>query len=183
VIVARGGAIYFTDPWYGRMPVFGIERDRELSFQGVYRIEPQHGLLELVCDDFEMPNGLCLTPDESRLLVNDTPRAQIRVFDVAPDGSLSGGRIFFEGIGTGDLAEGVVDGMKLDERGNVYVTGPGGIWVLSSSGEHLGTIELPEVVGNLNWGDADWKTLYVCASTSVYRIRMKVAGNRLGYMV
>jgi gluconolactonase len=108
------------------MPVFGIERDRELSFQGVYRIEPQHGLLKLVCDDFEMPNGLCLTPDESRLLLNDTPRAQIRVFDVAPDGSLSGGRIFFERIGTGDLAEGVVEGMKLDERGNVYVTGPAG---------------------------------------------------------
>jgi gluconolactonase len=129
-----------------------------------------------------MPNGLCLTADESQLLVNDTSRAHIRVLDVAPDGSLSGGRVFFEGIGTGDGAEGVVDGMKLDERGNVYVTGPGGIWVLSGEGEHLGTIELPEVAGNLNWGGPGWETLYVCASTSVYRIQMTVAGNRLGYM-
>jgi gluconolactonase len=183
VIVARSGAIYFTDPWYGRMPVFGIERDRELGFPGVYRIAPEDGRLELVCDDFEMPNGLCLTADESQLLVNDTPRAHIRVFDVARDGSLSDGRIFCDSIGSGDVAEGVVDGMKLDERGNVYVSGPGGIWVLSSEGEHLGTIEVPEVVGNLNWGGPGWKTLYICASTSVYRIPMTVAGNRLGYMV
>lgn len=182
VIVSRNGAIYFTDPWYGRRAGSGVERERELGFQGVYRIDPDDGEVTLVARDFEMPNGLCLTPDESQLLVNDTPRAHIRIFDVEQDGSLSGGQVLREGIGNGVESEGVVDGMKVDEHGNVYVSGPGGIWVLSPDGRHLGTIGIPEVVGNLNWGDSDRKTLYVCATTSVYRIRMSVAGNRLGYM-
>jgi gluconolactonase len=181
VIVASDGSIYFSDPWYGRMPVHGVERERELGFQGVYRIAPD-GELQLLEDDFGMPNGLCLTPDESQLLVDDTPRAHIRIFDVAAEGSLSNGRIFFEGIGTGDTSGGVVDGMKLDEHGNVYVTGPDGIWVISPDGVHLGTIELPEITANLNWGGPDWSTLYVCASTSIYGVPMSVSGNRLGYM-
>ena len=182
VIVARDGSIYFTDPWYGRMPVFGVERPRELGFQGVYRVDVTSGELELVADDFAMPNGLCLTRDESQLLVNDTPRAHIRVFDVAPDGSLENGRMFFEGIGSGADGEAGVDGMKLDERGNVYVTGPGGIWVISPVGAYIGTIPVTETVGNLNWGGRDWKTLYICASRSLYALEMAVAGNRLGYM-
>ena len=164
------------------MPVFGVERPRELDFQGVYRVDGATGDLELVADDFAMPNGLCLTRDESQLFVNDTPRAHIRVFDVAPDGSLENGRLFFEGIGSAAEGEAVVDGMKLDERGNVYVTGPGGIWVISPSGANIGTIQIPETVGNLNWGGSDWRTLYICASTSVYALDMAVAGNRLGYM-
>jgi gluconolactonase len=91
--------------------------------------------------------------------------------------------VFAESIGTADLAKGdLVDGMKLDERGNVYVTGPEGVLVFSPAGEHLGTVKVPEPVGNLNWGDDDWKSLYIPASTSVYRVRMNVAGNRLGYM-
>jgi gluconolactonase len=182
VIVARDGSVYFTDPWYGRKPVWGVERERELGFQGVYRVAPDDGRLELLADDFEMPNGVCLTPDESQLLVNDTPRAHIRVFDVAADGSLAGGRVLFAGVGSAAEGEAVVDGMKLDEHGNVYVSGPGGVWVISPEGEHLGTIELPEIVGNMNWGGPDWRTLYVCASTSLYSIAMSVAGNRLGYM-
>jgi gluconolactonase len=181
VIVARDGSIYFTDPWYGRKPVWGVERERELGFQGVYRVAPDDGHLELLADDFEMPNGLCLTPDESQLLVNDTPRAHIRVFDVAADGSLAGGRVLFAGVGSAAEGEAVVDGMKLDEHGNVYVSGPGGVWVISPEGEHLGTIELPEIVGNMNWGGPDWRTLYICASTSLYSLAMSVAGNRLGY--
>ena len=88
-----------------------------------------------------------------------------------------------DGIGSGDLASGgLVDGMKLDGRGNVYVTGPRGVWVFAPDGELLGVIQLPENVGNLNWGDEDWRSLFISASTSVYRVRMKVAGNRLGYM-
>jgi len=114
--------------------------------------------------------------------VNDTERAHIRVFDVGPDHQLSNGRVFAENIGDGDLAKGVVDGMKIDERGDVYVTGPEGIWVFSPEGEHLGTIQVPEPTGNLNWGDDDWKSLYIPSSTSIYRVRMKVGGNRLGYM-
>jgi gluconolactonase len=183
VIVARDGSIIFTDPTYGRMPGFGLEREQDLDFQGVYRIPAGGGDLQLLVDDFAQPNGLCFTADESLLYVNDTTRAHIRVFDVSADHQLSNGRVFAENIGTADLAKGdLVDGMKLDEQGNVYVTGPEGVLVFSRDGEHLGTIKVPEPVGNLNWGDDDWQTLYIPASTSVYRVRMKVAGNRLGYM-
>ena len=183
VIVARDGSIVFTDPTYGRMPGFGLEREQDLNFQGVYRIPAGSGEIELLVDDFSQPNGLCYSPDESLLYVNDTDRAHIRVFDVGAGGSLSNGRVFADAIGDGDLAKGgLVDGMKADERGNVYVTGPDGVWVFDPGGEHLGVIEVPESVGNLNWGDADWRTLYIPASTSVYRVRLKVAGNRLGYM-
>jgi gluconolactonase len=183
VIVAADGSIIFTDPTYGRMPGFGLEREQELDFQGVYRLPADGGDLQLLIDDFAQPNGLCFTPDESQLYINDTVHAHIRVFDVGPDHALSNGRVFAEGIGTGDLASGeLVDGMKLDERGNVYVTGPKGVWIFAPDGEHLGVIEVPENVGNVNWGGDDWSTLYIPASTSVYRIRLEVAGNRLGYM-
>ncbi len=183
VIVARDGSIIFTDPTYGRMPGFGLEREQELDFQGVYRIPAGGGDLQLLVDDFAQPNGLCFSTDESLLYINDTDRAHIRVFDVGSDHQLSNGRVFAENIGTADLAKGdLVDGMKLDEQGNVYVTGPEGVWVIAPEGEHLGTIKVPESVGNVNWGDDDWQTLYIPASTSVYRVHMKVAGNRLGYM-
>jgi gluconolactonase len=183
VIVASDGSILFTDPTYGRMPGFGVEREQDLDFQGVYRLPAGGGDLELLVDDFGQPNGLCFSPDEKLLYINDTDKAHIRVFDVGANHSLSNGRVFAENIGDGDLAKGgLVDGMKLDEQGNVYVTGPDGVWVFGSGGEHLGTIEIPESVGNLNWGDDDWQTMYIPASTSVYRVRLKVAGNRLGYM-
>jgi gluconolactonase len=183
VIVARDGSILFTDPTYGRMPGFGLEREQDLDFQGVYRLPAGGGDLQLLVDDFAQPNGLCFSTDESLLYINDTDRAHIRVFDVGADHQLSNGRVFAESIGTADLAKGdLVDGMKLDERGNVYVTGPEGVLVFSPAGEHLGTVKVPEPVGNLNWGDDDWKSLYIPASTSVYRVRMNVAGNRLGYM-
>jgi gluconolactonase len=181
VIVARDGSILFSDPTYGRMPVFGLEREQELDFQGVYRI-PAGGGLELLVDDFEQPNGLCFSPDESLLYVNDTARAHIRVFDVGPGHQLSNGRVLAEGIGDGVIEHGVVDGMKIDELGNVYVTGPEGVWVFGSDGEHLGVIKVPEGTGNVNWGDEDWRSLYIAASSSIYRVRMQVGGNRLGYM-
>jgi gluconolactonase len=183
VVVKRDGAIYFTDPTFGRMPGFGIEREQDLDFQGVYRIAPGGGDPQLLVDDFVQPNGLCFSADESLLYINDTTRAHIRVFDVAADGTISNSRVLAEGIGTGDLASGqLVDGMKLDERGNVWVTGPGGVWVFSPDGEHLGTVEVPENVGNLNWGGPDWNWLFIPASTSMYRLKCRVAGNRLPYM-
>jgi gluconolactonase len=183
VIVADDGSIYFSDPWYGRMPVFGVERERELGFQGVYRLEAGGGgEPQLLVDDFEQANGLCFSPDESLLYINDTPRAHIRVFDRRPDGTIANGRMFFDNIGSGVIEEGIPDGMKCDERGNVYVTGPDGVWVITPEGEHLGVLEVPENVGNLNWGGDDWNELYMPSSTSLYRIRMKVAGNRLSYM-
>jgi gluconolactonase len=183
VVVKSDGTIYFTDPTYGRMPGFGIEREQDIDIQGVYRIAPAGGDPELVVDDFVQPNGLCFTADERLLYVNDTDRAHIRVFEVQDDGSLANGRVLAEGIGTGDLSSGeLVDGMKLDERGNIWVTGPKGVWVFSPDGEHLGTLEVPENVGNLNWGGPDWNWLFIPASTSMYRVKTKVSGNRLPYM-
>jgi len=185
VIVHSSGAIYFSDPWYGRMPGFGHPRQRRLGFQGVYRIPPGGGDLELVVgrDEFEMPNGLCFSPDESLLYINDTPGAFINVYDVNADGTLANGRRFAEGIGTGDLeAGGLVDGMKCDEQGNIWVTGPDGVWVFGSDGEHLGVVEIPESVGNLAWGGPDWHTLFVPASSSLYAVKTKVGPRREPYM-
>jgi gluconolactonase len=182
VIVKRDGSICFSDPTYGRMPVFGVEREQDLDFQGVYRLPAGGGETQLLVDDFEQPNGLCFSPDESLLYINDTSRAHIRVFDVTGDGTIANGRMFFENIGRGVIEEGIPDGMKCDEQGNIYVTGPGGVWVISPEGDHRGIIEFPENTGNVNWGGPNWDVLYVCASTSLYRVQMRVSGNRLNYM-
>ena len=209
IVVHPDGGIWFTDPAYGASlsegrpdaaggptnpegvfnPAIGTQGladpaiKRELP-NGVYRIDP-NGRIDLAIgeDQLKSPNGLCFSPDESLLYINDTTRAHIRVFDVGPGHELSNGRVLAENIGEGDLAKGgLVDGMKLDERGNVYVTGPGGVWIISPHGEHLGVIEVPEDVGNVNWGGDDWRTLFIPASTSVYSVRLNVGGNRLGYM-
>jgi gluconolactonase len=183
VVVKSDGAIYFSDPTYGRMPGFGIEREQDLDFQGVYRIPPGGGDTQLLADDFGQPNGLCFSTDESLLYVNDTEKAHIRVFDVQDDGTIANSRVLADGIGTASLEIGdLVDGMKLDERGNIWVTGPGGVLAFSPEGEHIGTIEVPEPVGNLNWGGPDWNWMFIPATSSVYRIECKVSGNRLPYM-
>ena len=183
VVTRSDGTIYFSDPWYGRMPVFGIERERDLGFQAVYRIAPGGGEPELAVaeDEFEMPNGLCFSPDESLLYINDSPRALIKVYDVAADGTIANPRLFFDGIGNGIVAEGIPDGMKCDERGNIWVTGPGGVWIISARGEQLGVVEVPENTGNLAWGGSGWRTLFIPSSTSVYRVQTKVASARLPY--
>jgi gluconolactonase len=183
VVTRSDGSIYFTDPTYGRMPGFGIEREQELSFQGVYRIAPGTAELELAVEQdlFQQPNGLCFSPDESLLYINDTPRALIRVYDVAPDGALQDGRLFFEGIGNGNVSEGAPDGMKCDAAGNVWVTGPRGVWVISATGDHLGVVEVPETVGNLAWGGSDWLTLFLPSSTSLYAVTTKVGPAPLPY--
>lgn len=170
VIIASDGTIYFSDPSYGRMPVFGVEREPELEFRAIYRIRPGSQDVELVDKDFDQPNGVCFSPDESRLYVNDTGRALIKVYDVQPDGALGPSRILLDGIGDGLIENGVVDGMKCDASGAVWVTAPGGVWVISPAGEHIGTIKLPENAGNLNWGGSDWSDLYITASTGLYRI-------------
>lgn len=178
VVVHASGAIYFTDPWYGRMPVFGVERPRELGFQGVYRLPPGHAPgaePQLVVDRylFSMPNGLTFSPDERLMYVNDTEQANIRVFDVAADGRLTNGRIFASGI-KDRLQPGVPDGMKCDQEGNVWVTAPGGLWVYAPDGTHLGRIAIPELAANLAWGGSDWRTLFVCASTGLYAVDTKI---------
>jgi gluconolactonase len=181
VVTRSDRTVYFSDPSYGRMPGFGLERGQELGFQGVFRVSPD-GELHLEADDFGQPNGLCFSPDEKLLYVNDTPRAHIRVFDVDADGSISHSRVFADQIGDGAIEGGVVDGMKCDKRGNIYVTGPRGIWVLSPRAEHLGVIRMPEHAGNLNWGGPNWDELYCACSTSIYRVRTKVRGNPVAYM-
>jgi gluconolactonase len=184
VCVKSDGSIWFSDPWYGRMPGFGVERERALGWQGVFRIPPGGGDPQLVVDkdEYEQPNGLCFSPDESLLYINDTPKAWIKVYDVDSDGTLSNGRMFFEGIGSGIIEKGIPDGMKCDEQGNIWVTGPGGVWVIGSDGEHLGTISIPENVGNLAWGGPDWTWLFVPSSTSLYRVKTKVGPRREPYM-
>ena len=171
VCVRSDGSIYFSDPWYGRMPVYGVERPRQLGFQGVYRVPPGGGAPQLLVDRFlfDQPNGLCFSPDEKLLYVNDTVQTLIRVFDVAADGSLSNGRIFASGIRS-SLEPGVPDGMKCDQRGNVWVTAPGGVWVYAPSGDLLGKVRVPEKVANLAWGGPDFRTLFLTATHSVYRV-------------
>ena len=170
--VKSDGSIYFTDPPYGIK-----SEDEELGFYGVYRLAPD-GKLTLLVKDFVRPNGIAFSPDESKLYVNDSDQGHIRVFDVKPDGTLNNGRIFAEQ--KDKTREGVPDGMKVDIKGNVYSTGPGGVWVFSPTGELLGVIEVPEPPANLAWGGEDYKTLYMTARKSVYRIRLKVTGIKPG---
>ncbi|HZR01016.1 MAG TPA: SMP-30/gluconolactonase/LRE family protein [Chloroflexota bacterium] len=175
VVVRSDGSIFFTDPPYGLRN--GTE-GKELDVNGVYRIDPG-GELHLLVDDFDRPNGLAFTPDERRLLIDDTVRGHIRVFDVAGDGSLSNGRVFAELKGAPG-ERGAPDGMKVDSEGNVYCTGPAGVWVFDPNGRFLGRIVTPEVPANLAWGDPDWRTLYITARTSLYRIRLAVPGIPVG---
>jgi len=175
VCVHSSGAIYFSDPWYGRMPVYGVERPRQLGFQGVYRVPPGGGAPQLLVERylFEQPNGLCFSPDEKRLYVNDTVQALIRVFDVAPDGSLSNARVFASGVRS-ELEPGLPDGMKCDQLGNIWVTAPGGVWIYAANGDLLGKVRVPELVSNLNWGGAEFRTLFMTATHSVYTVTTKV---------
>ena len=169
VVVRLDGTVYFTDPFYlsGNPPP-----PEELGFKGFFSVAPD-GELRLLGDDYIFPNGLAFSPDESNLYVNDTRNSHIRVYDVKENGSLSNERILIEMKGE---EPGAPDGMKVDTEGNIYCTGPGGIWIISPDGTHLGTINFPEIPANLCWGDKDWKTLYVTARTSVYRIRLVAMG-------
>ncbi|MEJ1933690.1 SMP-30/gluconolactonase/LRE family protein [Nostoc sp. NIES-2111] len=183
ICVRSDGSIYFSDPWYGRMPVFGLERPRVLGFQGVYRIPPSGQPLELLVerDLFGQPNGLCFDPAERFLYVNDTEQANVRRFLLQPDGRLGPFELFAEGLASDDLP-GRPDGMKTDEAGNVWCSGPGGIWVYSPVGTLSGKVRTPEMVGNLAWGGPGFRTLFVCASSSVYTLQTKVSGHREPYM-
>jgi gluconolactonase len=171
--VRSDGSIYFSDPTYGRNEFYGRPRPVELDFRGVYRVEPESKRLAVLADDFGQPNGLCFSADERRLFVNDTDRQHIRVFDVMPDGRLANSRVWAETRGDG---AGAPDGMKLDVEGNLYCCGPGGIHVFAPDARCLGVIRVPEYTANFCWGDDDLRSLYITASTSLYRIRTQVAG-------
>ncbi len=173
IVCAQDGGIYFSDPPYGRAEFYGVKREQELTFQGVYRAGADARKPMLLVDDFDRPNGLCFSLDQRRLFVNDTARQHIRVFDVRDNGALAGGRVWAETKGEG---KGAPDGMKLDSAGNVYCCGPGGIHVFSPEAVDLGVIQVPEYTANFAWGDRDLRTLFITASTSVYAIRTVVPG-------
>ena len=176
VIVKSDGSIYFSDPSFGRMKYYGVARDAELDFRGVYRLDPQTGTLRLLIDDFDQPNGLTFSLDEQQLFINDTMRAHIRVFDVDDDAGLSNGRVWAEL--TGDR-EGLADGMKIDTAGNLYTAGPGGVQVFAPDATCLGVIHVSQGVANFTWGDADLRSLFINAGTSLYRTRVNVPGRTL----
>lgn len=173
VVVKSDGAIYFSDPTYGRDEGYGNPRPLQLDFRGVYRVAPGDHSLSLLVDDLGQPNGLCFSLDEKQLYVNDTIRRHIRLFDVLADGTLSNGRVWVETTGEG---AGAPDGMKIDGAGNVYCCGPGGIHVFAPDATCLGVIRMPEYTANFCFGDDDLCSLYVTASTSIYRFRVKTPG-------
>ncbi|HEX4545667.1 MAG TPA: SMP-30/gluconolactonase/LRE family protein [Candidatus Acidoferrum sp.] len=169
VVIGPDTALYFTDPTLD-LPE---GEKQEIPFQGVYRLDAQ-GEVRLLTKDLTQPNGLAFSPDGKRFYVDDTKQRNIRVYDFNLDGTLANGRIFAEE--PGGKGDGVPDGMKVDREGNLYVTGPRGIWVWDPEAHHLGTIILPEQPANLAWGDSDDGTLYFTATTSVYRLRTSVHG-------
>jgi gluconolactonase len=164
VVVKSDGAIYFTDPPYGVRA-----ENRELDFQGVYRVAPDGGLTLLV-DDFEKPNGLCFSPDEQVLYIADTDKHWLRAFDVKADGTLEKGRVFCR------AEEMRPDGIKCDVAGNVYVTAVDGVWVYSPAGEMIEKIPTEERPANLAFGGSDGRTLYMTARTSVYSVPVRYPG-------
>jgi gluconolactonase len=173
IVTRSDGGIYFTDPPYGRAKFYGVERPQALAFQGVYRVGPDPRRAELLVDDFDRPNGLCFSRDERRLFINDTARQHIRVFDVTPTGALTGGRVWAETRGD---KPGAPDGMKIDSAGSIYCSGPGGIHVFDPQSGLREVIEVPEYTANFAWGDDDLCSLFITASTSLYRLRRDVPG-------
>jgi gluconolactonase len=169
VIVGPDGALYFTDP---TLDLVAGEK-QEIPFQGVYRLDDK-GNVRLLTKDLTQPNGLAFSPDGKHFYIDDSEKRNIRVYDVGQDGTLSKGRIFGEEPGA--KHDGVPDGIKVDKNGNLFVTGPKGIWVWDAKGNHLGTIAMPEQPANLTWGDKDYRTLYITATTSVYRLELKTQG-------
>ncbi len=168
------GWLYFTDPPYG-LP--GLEDDpaRELDFNGIYRLSPD-GELELLVSNQTRPNGIAFSPDESTLYVanSDADNKVWMAYDVMDDGTLGAGRVFFD---VNDQTEtGAADGMKVDVNGNIFATGPGGVWIFDPSGKHLGTIKPDEVPANVAWG-GDGSTLYMTARTGLYKIELSTRGN------
>jgi gluconolactonase len=175
IVVKSDGTIWFTDMFVG-IWIPGMCADdiqRYLDFEGMFRMNADGSDLALMVDDLDLPNGLCFSPDEKLMYVNETDIRRIRVWDVQPDNSVANGRVFYQDTGT---EAGVADGMKVDIEGNVYVTGSAGIHVIAPDGHLLGRIHFPEHVANMAWGDDDWKTMYVTARGIVYRVRLGIPG-------
>jgi len=188
LVYKSDGSLYFTDPPYGLETQDDKDPKKEMAFNGVFRLRgatsqapgapPDTKKLELLIKDLTRPNGIGFSPDEKLLYVavSDPARKTWMAYDVKTDGRLNNARVFYDA--TSSTEEGLPDGLKVDEKGNVYSAGPGGVWIFSPEGKHLGTIKPGEKVANCNWADADGKTLYITASTSLYRIRLSNSGIR-----
>ena len=174
LVYKSDGALYFTDPPFG-LPKFYDDPRKELPYSGVFRLSPD-GKLQLLTAELKGPNGIAFSPDEKYLYVGnwDPEKKVVMRYDVEPDGSLANGRVFFDT--TPSPGEDAIDGVKVDQAGNLYVSGPGGLWVISSAGKYLGTIIAPKHIHNMAWGDADGRTLYLCARSGLYRMRLGTSG-------
>ena len=175
LVYKSDGSLYFTDPPFG-LPKFFDDPRKELPFSGVYRVAPDRNDVQLLTTELSGPNGLAFSPDEKYFYVDnwDEKRKIIMRYEVKADGGLANGKVFFDM--TNAPGEDALDGMKVDQKGNLYVSGPGGLWIISSEGKHLGTITGPEHPHNMAWGDDDGKTLYLCAKTGLYRVRLNIPG-------
>jgi len=186
LVYKSDGSLYFTDPPYGLPTQSDNDPLKELGFNGVYRIPaarkqkpgapPDRDKLQLVIKDLGRPNGLAFSPDEKFLYIAESGKKIWMRYRVQADGSVTDGAVFLDP--SPDPAKGGPDGLRVDKNGNIYGSGPGGVWIISPDGKHLGTIKIPEVVSNVAWGDKDGKTLYITASTSLYRIKLTVPGDR-----
>jgi len=174
LVYKSDGALYFTDPPAG-LPKGDDDPKKEIPFDGVFLMKD--GNLQVLDKSFLRPNGLAFAPGEKIFYVNDSFKKTIMRFEVRPDDTLANGHIFIDM--NGDDAPGVPDGMKVDMKGNVYCTGPGGVWIISPKGKHLATIKTPERITNLAFGNADGKMLYLTGRTGeLFGINLKVAGIR-----
>ena len=171
VVVKSDGSIYFTDPG-------SPDPELPLDFSGVYRVSPDLGSITLLVRNIVFPNGLAFSPDESVLYIDDYRVGHIRAFDVQPNGmlNLASDRVFCKLREPRPLGPDGPDGMKVDMEGNVYCTGPGGVWVIDRSGQHLGTILTGAQTTNVGWGGEDWKTLFITTFDALYRIQLNIAG-------
>lgn len=173
LVVASDGSVFFTDPPYG------IEEDEEeLGFYGIYRINPSgDSTLVLLDSSLVRPNGLAFSPDETVLYVGDSQERQVYAFDVAEDGALQNKRLFVD-VFSSEETGGTADGMKVDEEGNLYTTGAGGLWVVAPDGTVLERIAVPQNASNVAWGGEDYRTLYITAGSNIYAIEVDVPGKR-----
>src|SRR6185312_15749833 len=184
LVYRSDGSLYFTDPPYGLPTQQDTDPEKELKVNGVYRIPnarqhkagapPDRDKLQLIISDLPRPNGIAVSPDEKVLYIADSGKKVWMRYNVHPDGSVSDGKLLLDA--SGEKAPGGPDGIRVDKKGNIYGSGPGGVWIISPEGKHLGTIKVPEVVSNVAWGEKDGKTLYITGSTSIYRIKVKVGG-------
>src|SRR5271165_3951532 len=186
LVYKSDGSLYFTDPPYGLPTQSDEDPQKELQVNGVYRIPgarrqkpgapPDRDKLQLVIKDLGRPNGLAFSPDEKFLYVAESGKRLWMRYRVQHDGSLIDGRVFLDA--STDSADGGPDGLRVDQEGNIYGSGPGGVWIISPKGKHIGTVKVPERVSNVAWGDDEGMTLYITASTSVFRIKLKIPGVR-----